>query len=290
MVSGTFKRSTSTLTTRKIGVDSATNRPHRILLYTLTVSGTGNSKNHKIVDDVFQFGGRDRTSCFLSIDRFYTDYKRRSLKLIHSLSREANPRTQIYRISSQGTVRFLDNSDICISAATCNGLQLLWSPNLAVKYWNRLVRNNLLFERTGSLSRRIRDFLDAAKHHHQDEVTLHGAGPRSPTLGLLLSLDPGVYAATLEGLQPIMHSVCISTIHSTVLDYIEALPLRLCAGTVKVCTGADRTFVGVYYLPKFSSSPLLRRNGAELDVKAAAEYTRRPQFGLRAAPFSIRGP
>ena len=83
------------------GVDAATNRPHRILLYTRTVSGTGNSTTHKIVDDVFQFGGRDRTSGFLRIDRFCTDYKGRSLKMIHGRSREANPRTLIYRVSSR---------------------------------------------------------------------------------------------------------------------------------------------------------------------------------------------
>ena len=143
-------------------VEAAANRPHRILLYTLMVSGTGNITTHKSVDDVFQFGGRDRVSGFLSIDQFCTDQEGRSLKRIHGRSWAANLRTLIYRVSSQNTVWFQDNSFMCISAAVCNGLQLLGSPNLAVKHWNLLVRNSLLFERTGSLSRRIRDFLDAA--------------------------------------------------------------------------------------------------------------------------------
>ncbi|CDF35347.1 unnamed protein product [Chondrus crispus] len=215
------------------GVDAATNLPHRILLYTLAISGTGNSTTHKIVDDLFQFGGRDRISGFLSIDRFCTDQKGRSLKMIHGRSRAVNPRTLIYRVSTHGTVRFRDNSDMCISAAVCHGLQLLGSPNLAVKYWDLLVRNSLLFERTGSPSLRIRDFHDAAKHLNQDEVTLRGSGPRSPSLGLLLRLDPGVYVATLEDLPHIMHRICVSTIHSIVLDCMEGFPLRFCAGEVK---------------------------------------------------------
>ena len=134
---------------------------------------------------------------------------------------------------------------MCISAAICNFIQLLGSSNLAVKYWNILVRNSLLFERTGYPSRRIRDFLDAAKNLHQAEVTLRGVCLRSPTLGLLLSLDPGVYVATLEGLPHIMHSVCVSTIHSIALDFMEAFPRLSCAGAVKACVGADRTFAGV---------------------------------------------
>ncbi|CDF41245.1 unnamed protein product [Chondrus crispus] len=227
------------------GVDAATNLPHRILLYTLAISGTGNSTTHKIVDDLFQFGGRDRISGFLSIDRFCTDQKGRSLKMIHGRSRAVNPRTPIYRVSTHGTVRFRDNSDMCISAAVCNGLQLLGSLNLAVKYWDLLVRNSLFFERTGSPSRRIRDFHDAAKHLNQDEVTLRGSGLRSPSLGLLLRLDPGVYVATLEVLPYITHSICVSTIHSIVLDFMEWFPLRFCAGAVKACVGADGILVGV---------------------------------------------
>ena len=115
------------------GVDGATNRPHRILLHTLMVSGTGNGTTHKNVDDVFKLGRRDRISGFLIIDRFCTDHKGRSLKMIHGRSRAANPRTLIYYVSPQGTVRFRDNSEMCISAVFCNELQLLGSPKVAVK-------------------------------------------------------------------------------------------------------------------------------------------------------------
>ncbi|CDF39433.1 unnamed protein product [Chondrus crispus] len=247
-------------------VDATTNLPHRILLYTLAISGTGNSTTHKIFDDPFQFGGRDRISGFLSIDRFCTDQKGKSLKMIHGCSRAVNPRTKIYRVSTHGTVRFQDNSDMCIPAAVCNDLQLLGSPNLAVKYWDLLVRNSLLFEKTGSPSRRIQDFHDAAKHLNQDEVTLRGSGLRSPSLGLLLRLDPGVYVATLEGLPHIMHSICVSTIHSIVLDCMEGFPLRFCAGAVKACVGADGIFVGVSELRQILVVTLPRRNGAELEA------------------------
>ena len=134
---------------------------------------------------------------------------------------------------------------MCISAAICNSLQLLGSAMLAQKYWNLLVANSILFERSGTLSRRIPGFRDAAKHLQQDEVALRGASLPSPSLGVLLDLSPGVFVATLEGLPHIMHSVCVSTVHHIVVDCVEEFPLRLCAEAIKACVGEDRALVGV---------------------------------------------
>ena len=105
--------------------------------------------------------------------------------------------------------------------------------------------DSTVFERSGILPRRIRDFSDAAKHLRQDEVVLRGSGLPSPSLGALLGLSPGVYVATLEGLPHNMHSACVSTIQHTVVDCMEEFPLQLCAASVKACVGEDGKFVGI---------------------------------------------
>ena len=165
--------------------------------------------------------------------------------MIHGRSRAANRLTLLYRAPSSGRVPFRDNSDMCIAAAICNSIHLLGSSALASKYWNFLVSNITVFERSGILSRRICDFRDAAKHLRQDEVVLRGSGLPSPSLGALLGLSPGAYVATLEGLPHIMHSVCVSTIQHTVVDCMEEFPLQLRAASVKACVGEDGKFVGV---------------------------------------------
>ena len=50
------------------GIDVATHLHYCTLLYTLKISGAGDSTTRKVVDNLFQFGERDRVSAYMSID------------------------------------------------------------------------------------------------------------------------------------------------------------------------------------------------------------------------------
>ena len=58
-------------------------------------------------------------------------------------------------------VLFQDRSDMTIPAAICDAVNLLGDTSLADEYWNDFIKTSLLYEVSGALPRRIRDFRDA---------------------------------------------------------------------------------------------------------------------------------
>ena len=195
------------------GVDAATRQLDRILFYTLRISGTGDSTTHQVVDGRFWFGGRDRIFAYMAIDSWCRRHPKRGLKMIHGRSRAAKRLTPLYRAPSSERLPFRDNSDMCIASAICNSTHLFWSSALASKYLNLLVSNSTVFERSGILPRRIRDFPETARHLRQDEVVLGGWGLPSPSLGALRGLSKRV-RRYLRRLTP-HHAQCLCFDHTT---------------------------------------------------------------------------
>ena len=110
------------------GVHEETKRPHVTLLYSLKITGSGDSTEHVTKDNEFHFGGRDRILA-------YHDHPGRRLNMDFSRAREVNSLAHYFVLLTAPPVQYRDKSDSCMQAALCNALDILGYPGMAVNVW-----------------------------------------------------------------------------------------------------------------------------------------------------------
>ena len=123
--------------------------------------GSGESREHRVDDDLFQFGGRDRVLAYVAVGLFCSCNPGRACKMLHGRGSRYNSRKTLLRAPSFGAVRFRDDSDFCIPSTVCTDTHLLGKLELASKCWRYFEANAARFARSRDLTCRIRDFRDA---------------------------------------------------------------------------------------------------------------------------------
>lgn len=166
---------------------------------------------------------------------------------------------------------------MCIPVAVCNAVNLLGDTSLAKEYWNDFIKTSLLYEVSGALPRRIRDFQDARKRQDERRVRLTRIEGTSHTLSVALAFKSGVVVATLEGTPHVMHSLCFAASDKIIVDCMEESPLRLCTSSLKSCVGAGSVFLTVseLYRVEVFPPPEKKRGPAQVTACNAGHATRR---------------
>ena len=131
---------------------------------------SGEITEHRVDDNLSQFGGRDHVLAYMAVNLFCSCNPGRACKMLQGRGCRSNSLTPLFRAPSFGTVRFRNDSDLCILSAIFNAIHLLGNLELASKYWRHFEANAARFARTRDLPCRIRDFRDAQKHLHRENV------------------------------------------------------------------------------------------------------------------------